>query len=255
MPNGPIVATDNLDSLADRYCKLGFVCTTRALQPTGVATRLIEFQDNFIELTGVANEDPLDEPGNTGLPFRRHIVRQLDRNEGVALLALHSDDITADIAELAERGLLLDEERPRLSCFLREQRLADHRTLPQHPNGAEAITRITYAVGEPFAVWSRFKQIWGEPALTDINGGFSVAIPGGELLLLDRMTIEGRYFQTPLPQGWREEPCAVAITIRVRSLAALHMHMMTAAIPFLMTDEAMHIAPHEAGNVMLEFVE
>jgi hypothetical protein len=31
--------------------------------------------------------------------------------------------------------------------------------------------------------------------------------------------------------------------------------MMTANLPFLLKDEGMHIAPGEAGNVILEFVE
>ncbi len=292
MPNGPfglehpLVVTDNIDALAERYRRLGFAPTKRGFHPWGTANHLILFPNQFIELLGIADEDLLDEPSETGFRFGRFIARALDRNEGIAMVALHSDGITADATALAERGLepdglvnfrravtlpdgtehevafslamLIDEDRPRLSYFLCQHHRPEFVWLPEwmdHPNGALAITRITYAVGEPYAVWSRFKQIWGEPALTDVDGGFSVATPGGELLVLDRMTIENRYFQTPLPLGWREEACAVALTIRVRSLAALHVHMLTANLPFLVKDDAMHIAPRDAGNVILEFVE
>jgi hypothetical protein len=292
MPNGsfglghPVLVTDSLDTLAERYRRLGFAPAKRGLHHWGTANHLVLFPDNFIELLGIADHDLLDEASETGFRFGRFTARALDRNEGVAMVALHSDDIAADTDALAARGLepdgrvnfsravtlpdgsqdevafslamLMDEDQERLSYFLCQQHRPDLLSVPgsmAHPNGAQAITRITYAVGEPFAVWSRFKQIWGEQALTDVDGGFSVATAGGELLVLDRMTIESRYFQTPLPQGWREEACAVAITVRVRSLQALHVHMMTANLPFLLKDEGMHIAPGEAGNVILEFVE
>lgn len=292
MPNGPfglehpLVVADSIDTLAERYRSLGFAPTGRGFHPWGTANHLVLFPDSFIELLGIADEDLLDEPSETGFRFGRFIARALGRNEGVAMLALHSDNIAADTEALAARGLepdglvnfrravtlpdgtndeaafslamLIDEDRPRLSHFLCQQHCPEFVWVPEwmdHPNGALAITRITYAVGEPFALWSRFKQIWGESALTDVDGGFSVTTPGGELLVLDRMTIESRYFQTPLPQGWREEACAVAITVRVQSLPALHIHMMTANVPFLLTDDAMRIAPREAGNVILEFVE
>ncbi|HTI82849.1 MAG TPA: VOC family protein [Acetobacteraceae bacterium] len=292
MPNGPfglehpIVATDNLDALAERYRRLGFAPTKRAFHPWGTANHLVVFAGSFIELLGIADADLLDDPGETGFRFGRFIARTLDRTDGVAMVALRSNDIAADTQALAARGLepdalvnfrraatlpdgtedeaafslamLMDEERPRLSYFLCQHHRPEFVFVPKwmdHPNGALAITRITYAVGEPFAVWSRFKQIWGEPALTDVDGGFSVETAGGQILVLDRMTIENRYFQTPLPQGWREEACAVAITIRVRSLHALHVHMLTANVPFLLKDDAMLIAPREAGTVILEFVE
>ena len=292
MPNGPfglehpLVVTDSIDTLAERYRRLGFAPTQRGFHPWGTVNHLVLFPNHFIELLGIADEDLLDEPSETGFRFGRFIARALDRNEGVALVALHGDDIAADTTALAARGLepdalvnfrrtvtrpdgtedeaafslamLIDEDRPRLSYFLCQHHRPDLVWVPErmdHPNGAQAITRITYAVGEPYAVWSRFKQIWGETALTDVDGGFSVATPGGELLVLDRMTIENRYFQTPLPQGWRDEACAVAITIRVQSLHALHVHMLTANVPFLLKDDEMHVAPREAGNVILEFVE
>lgn len=292
MPNGPfgldhpLVVTDNIDTLTERYRRLGFAPTKRGVHPWGTTNHLILFPDNFIELLGIADADLLDEPSDTGFRFGRFIARALDRSEGIAMLALHSDNIATDTKALADRALepdgtvnfrravtlpdgtedeaafslamLIDNERPRLSYFLCQQHRPELLSAPEwmdHPNGAHAITRITYAVGEPFAVWSRFRQIWGEPALTDVDGGFIVTTTGGQILVLDRMTIENRYFQTPLPQGWREDACAVAITIRVRSLHALHIHMLTANVPFLLKDDAMHIAPRDAGNVILEFVE
>ena len=292
MPNGPLglehplVVATSIEDLAERYRKLGFAPTRRGFHPWGTATQLVLFPDNFIELMGIADPDLLDEPSETGFRFGRFIARQLERREGVAMVALYSDDAQADAAAITGRGLepdglvsfrravtlpngtkdeavvslamLMDEERPRLSYFLCQQHRPEFVWVPEwmdHPNGAEAITRITYAVGEPLAVWSRYARIWGEDALTELDTGFSVATAGGELLVLDRMSIENRYRQISLPHGWREEPCAVAITIRVRSLMALHLNMATNGVPYLMRDDGLFIAPAQAGNVILEFVE
>ncbi len=292
MPNGPfglehpLVVTDSIDTLAERYRRLGFAPTKRGFHPWGTANHLVLFPNNFIELLGIADRDLLDEPSESGFRFGRFIARALDRNEGVAMVALHSDDIAADTEALAARGLepdglvnfrravtlpdgtedeaafslamLIDEDRPRLSYFLCQHHRPEFVWVPEwmdHPNGAQAITRITCAVGEPFAIWSRFRQIWGEEALTDVDGGFSVATAGGEILVLDRMTIDSRYLQTPLPQGWREEACVVAIAIRVRSLMELHMQFLPANVPFLLMDDVIRIPPSYAGNVILEFVE
>jgi hypothetical protein len=292
MPNGPfgldhtLLVTDSIDTLAERYRRLGFAPTKRGFHPWGTTNHLILFPDNFIELLGIADRDLLDEPSESGFRFGRFIARALDRSEGVAMIALHSDDLAADTEALAARALepdgtvnfrravtlpdgsedeaafslamLLDEDRPRLSYFLCQQHRPELLSVPesmQHPNGAQAITRITCAVGEPFAIWSRFKQIWGEAALTDVDGGFSVATAGGELLILDRLTIDSRYLQTPLPQGWREEACVVAIAVRVRSLVELHIQLLPANVPFLLRDDVIRIPPSYAGNVILEFVE
>lgn len=292
MPNGPfglehpVVVTDSIDTLAERYRRLGFAPTQRGFHPWGTANHLVLFPNNFIELLGIADRDLLDEPGDAGVRFGRFIARALDRSEGVAMVALHSDDITADTEALAARGLehdglvnfrravtlpdgiedeaafslamLIDEDRPRLSYFLCQHHRPEFVWVPewmQHPNGAEAITRITCAVGEPFAIWPRFKQIWGEEALTDVDGGFSVATAGGEILVLDRLTIDSRYLQTPRPQGWREEACIIAITVRVRSLFELHVQLLPANVPFLLMDDVIRIPPSYAGNVILEFVE
>ncbi len=289
MPNGPLglehplVVADDIDDLAERYRKLGFAPTRRGFHPWGTATQLVLFPDNFIELMGIADPDLLDEPSETGFRFGRFIARQLDRREGVAMVALHSDGIQADMAArgvepdglvsfrrsvtlpdgtpdeaVVSLAMLMDEERPSLSYFLCQQHRPEFVWVPEwmdHPNGAEAITRITYAVGEPLAVWSRYARIWGEAALTELDNGFSVATAGGELLLLDRMTIENRYQRIPLPWGWREEACPVAITLRVRSLMALHLHIMTSGVPYMRMDDRLLIAPAQAGNVILEFAE
>lgn len=292
MPNGPfglehpLVVADNIDDLAERYRRLGFAPTRRGFHPWGTATQLVLFPNNFIELMGIADADLLDEPSETGFRFGRFIARQLEQREGVAMVALHSDDMQVDIATITARGLepdglvnfrravtlsdgtqdeavvslamLMDEERPCLSYFLCQQHRPEFVWVPEwmdHPNGAEAITRITYAVGEPLAVWSRYARIWGEEALTELDSGFRVATAGGELLLLDRLTVESRYRQVPLPQGWREDACAVAITLRVRSLMALHLGLVTSGVPYLMLDDRLLIAPAHAGNVILEFVE
>ena len=59
MPNGPLglehplVVSDDLDALAERYRAMGFAPTRKGYHPWGTGTQLVLFPDNFIELMGI----------------------------------------------------------------------------------------------------------------------------------------------------------------------------------------------------------
>jgi hypothetical protein len=123
----------------------------------------------------------------------------------------------------------------------------------QHPNGAQAIAEVVYAVAEPDAHRRRFAGIWGEDALHDLGSGFRVATAGGELLVLDRPAAEARFVPVEMPYGWRDAPCAVAITVRVADINRVHLMMMQHGVPHVRVADALCIPPSYAGNVILEF--
>ena len=193
----PLVVSDNLDALAERYRAMGFAPTRKGYHPWGTGTQLVLFPDNFIELMGIDNRCLIDVPSETGFRFGRFIAEQLNRREGIAMIALHSDDAVADAATVTARGvepdgpvnfrrevtlpdgtkdeavvslaMLIDWERPQLSHFICQQHRPEFVWVPewmQHPNGAQTIERVVYAAAEPYALWQRFAGIWGEAALT-----------------------------------------------------------------------------------------
>jgi hypothetical protein len=280
----PLVVTRNLDALAERYRAMGFAPTQKGYHPWGTGTQLVLFPDNFIELMGIDDYDLIDFANPGEFRFGRFIAEALNRREGIAMLALHSDDAPADLAAVQARGLeddglvrfrrdvvlpdgtpdeavvtlamLIDYERPQLSNFICQQHRPEFVWVPdwmQHPNGAEGIMRIVYAAAEPFALWSRFASLWGETALRELDSGFSVATPGGELLVLDRPAAEARFAPLPLPDGWRDAPGAIAITVQAPDLDLVHSFMLRNWVPHLRTDTLLRVPPPHPGNIVLEF--
>jgi hypothetical protein len=292
MPNGPLglehplVVSDDLDALAERYRRMGFAPTRKGYHPWGTGTQLVLFPDNFIELMGIDDHSLIDLPNETGFRFGRFIADQLGRREGIAMIALHSDHAEADLAEVTSRGvesdglvnfrrevvlpdgskdeavvtlaMLIDWDQPQLSHFICQQHRPEFVWVPawmQHPNGAYTIARVVYAAAEPYALWRRFAGIWGEDALHDLGDAFNVATAGGELLVLGRPAAEARFAPMPMPEAWRDAPCAVAITVRASDLNQVHMLMLRNMVPHVRTAEAVRIPPGFAGNIVLEFVQ
>ncbi len=257
----------------------------RATIPGAPATQLVLFPDNFIELMGIDDRRLIDTPSETGFRFGRFIADQLDRREGIAMIALHSEDAAADVAAVTARSvapdglvnfrrevtlpdgakdeavvslaMLIDWQQPQLSHFICQQHRPEFVWVPawmQHPNGAQAIVRVVYAAAEPHAHRPRFAGIWGEDALRDLGNGFRVATAGGELLMLDRPAAEARFAPVQMPYGWRDAPGAVAIAVRVTYLNRVHLMMMQNRVPHVRMADSLRIPPPHAGNVILEFV-
>ena len=90
-------------------------------------------------------------------------------------------------------------------------------------------------------------------ALHDLGNGFRVATAGGELLVLDRPAAEARFAPVEMPYGWRDAPCAIAITVRVADINRVHLLMMQNRVPHLRMAELLRIPPSHAGNVILDF--
>ena len=281
----PLVVSHDLDALVERYRATGFAPTRRGHHPWGTGTQLVLFPDNFIELMGIEDRGLIDVPSPTGFRFGRFIAEQLDRREGIAMIALHSDDARADLATVTARGvrndglvdfrrgvvlpdgtkdeavvtlaMLIERGQPQLSHFICQQHRPEFVWVPawmRHPNGAESILRVVYAVAEPDAVRPRFAGLWGETALLECEGGYSVTTPGGELLVLDRCSAQERLAPVPMPAGWCDAPCAVAITLRAPDLDLVHRVMLRNAVPHRRLDGLVCVPPAQAGNVVLEFV-
>lgn len=291
MPNGPLglehplVVAHDLDALAESYRAMGFAPTRRGFHPWGTGTQLVLFPDNFIELMGIANPSLIDVASPDGFRFGRFIADHLAQREGIAMLALHSDDARTDLATVTARGvateglvdfrravvlpdgttdeavvtlaMLIDRAHPQLSNFICQQHRPEFVWVPawmQHPNGAQAITRITYAAPNPQTIRPRFANLWGEAALHDTATGFSVTTPGGELLILDHPSAESRFAPTPLPQCWRDAPCAIAITVRTPNLDRAHDIMQRNNVPHTRIDQCLRVPPSHTGNIVLEFI-
>lgn len=290
-PEHPLVCAHDLDGLAARYWTLGFAPTPKGLHPWGTGTQLVMFPDNFIELMGIEHRRRIDVVAGSaerrsGFRFGRFIADFLERREGIAMVALHSKDARADLAAVEARGvpnaglvdfrravqlpdgrsdeavvtlaMLIDPQQPQLAHFICHQHRPELVWVPnwlEHPNGAQAITRITYAAADPDAVRPRFAGIWGAQAITAEPGGFLVTTAGGEFLVLDHSTCRARFATTTMPDRWDDAPCAIAIGVRVRGLARLLAHLANSDVPASSEGGTVIVGPPHAGPVILEFSE
>jgi hypothetical protein len=280
----PLVCAGDLDRLAERYRAMGFAPAPKGLHPWGTGTQLVMFPDNFIELMGIENRDLIDVRSADGFRFGRFIADFLDRDEGIAMLALHSDDARADLAAVAARGvanaglvdfrravrlpdgrhdeavvtlaMLIDTAHPRLSFFICHQHRPEFvwvKEWQSHPNGAEAITEITYAAPDPASVRARFAAVWGEAALSVETGGFRVTTAGGAIRVQTHTVAEARFAGVPMPVGWSEEPRAVALRVRVPDLERLGAILKRNGVRGQMQGDRVVVGPPYSGNIILEF--
>lgn len=287
----PLVCSRDLDGLAARYRALGFAPTPKGLHPWGTGTQLVMFRDNFIELMGIEDRSKIDVvagagEASDGFRFGRFIADFLDWREGIAMVALHSKDARADLIAVEARsvpstglidfrravrlpdgrtgeavvtlGMLIDAGQPQLSHFICHQHRPELVWVPDwlvHPNGAEVITRITYAAAEPEAVRPRFAGIWGTQAIAAEPGGFRVTTAGGEFLVLDHSTCRARFAEMAMPDGWDDAPCAIAIRVRVAERARVLAHLVGKPVAVSAKDGTVLVGPPHAGPVILEFCE
>lgn len=181
-------------------------------------------------------------PSAALVDFRR-AVRLPDGRTGEAVVTL---------------AMLIDPQQPQLSHFICHQHRPELVWVPNwldHPNGAQAITRITYAAADPEAARPRFAAIWGAQAIMAEPGGFSVTTAGGEFLVLGHPECRARFAATTMPDRWDDAPCAIAICLRVRELTQLLAHLANNDVPASSEGGTVRVGAPHAGAVILEFIE
>jgi hypothetical protein len=278
----PLVATRDLTALADRYAALGFAPAPEGRHPWGTANRLVMFPDNFIELIGVADPAATSFAAPGDFPFGAFVAASLDRREGVPMVALRSNDAPGDYAQAQARGIadgrrvefrrpvtlpdgtrdeavvtlamMIDAEEPELSHFLCHQHRPEFvwvRDWLVHPNGADGIRHVTYAVRDLARARTRFAAIW--PETRDAPGGFICATAGGEMRVLTQDAAADRFASVGLPAHWRDVSGAVAIGIRVPDPAAIAARCAAAGISHAAAGGTVQVDPIWCGNVVLDF--
>ena len=284
----PLIAVWDIEAIRKRYAALGFRMTPVSQHPWGTSTSAAVFHDCLLELMGIYDESLIDRLPAGDFRFGRIVRDHLTEREGISLLALNSTDADGDVRIVEERGvasqggiefgrditlpdgrpdrtstslrIIYDPELPRLSNFICQQHRRDLIEVPkwlEHPNGATGICQITVmasVLNQP-RVRDRMTKLYGEQAVTTSGHGFSTRTGNGSFVVSTREGIQAAYGE-PLPASLatEEQPCCVAVHIRIPDLAT--------AMPFLNTEEVRHLeggkrlvlTPPEAfGNLFLVF--
>lgn len=100
-----VVAVRDLDAAAAVYEQLGFKVGARNRHPWGTENRLIQFRSSFIELITVGADAAIPEHAEGRFSFGAFVRDFLRKREGMAMLALDSNDATSDAVLFARSGI------------------------------------------------------------------------------------------------------------------------------------------------------
>jgi hypothetical protein len=280
-----VVSVRDHAAALERYRALGFSPSPLSYHPWGTVLSLMMFRDNFIEVIGVHDASKFGINAVDGFCYGRNVGTFLDRAEGLSLVALHSKDADRDHERLTKAGLksqgridfrramtradgspdvavvslglFLNEQQPDVSHFICHQHRPELIWVPEwmnHPNGARAVTAVTYVASQPLDLKARFEAFYGKTALMS-NDALSVDTGCGVLNVLTPHDAARKFAGTVLPQWPNDSPHGVAITVatsRFDELGALWKRngIETRRSP----SGSLLLEPQLCGNVILEFV-
>ncbi|WP_407309489.1 VOC family protein [Pseudomonas sp. nanlin1] len=281
----PLVTVRDHAKALQQYRQMGFAPSPISYHPWGTVTSLMMFPSNFIELIGVDDPTKFGTNAVNGFCFGRQLGAFLERGEeGVSLVALHSQDADADHARLVQAGLesqgridfrramTLPDGRPdeavvSLALFI-DPKLGDasnficHQHRPeliwvpgwqQHPNGADGILAITY-LADPAELEPRWRAIYGD-AVTYQGTVLEADTGCGVLRAIDGATAALEFPGIELPRFVEQRPHAIALRLRTHRFSELRSILARNAVPHREVSGRILVEPQAAGNVILEFCQ
>ena len=93
-----VLAVRSLDDARATYSRLGFTLAPAAHHPFGTTNSVVQFGGNYLELLAITDAAAIPEPAGNRFSFAAFNRAYLEHREGLAMLALHSDDAAADRA-------------------------------------------------------------------------------------------------------------------------------------------------------------
>jgi catechol 2,3-dioxygenase-like lactoylglutathione lyase family enzyme len=280
----PLILVRDIEAVRAFYARLGFTLTPVGLHPWGTSTSVAVLERSALELMGLYDESLIDRMEVGGFRFGSHMRDALAAREGMALVALHSQDTQADGAAFAARGvasqgpilfrrkvkppgrdwdeavvslwMLVDPALPRISHFLARQHRPELLWVPEwmrHANGARRIAAVTYLADDPAPAIDRLRRMFGEAEATPAGHGFATGQGAFRVMRPDQWATE--YPAVPCPAVTPGEACGVAIDVAVADLATAGEVLRAAAVDTIATPSGPVIRDiAAAGNIVLRLV-
>lgn len=282
----PLIAVHDLAAAADQARRLGFRLNPRHQHPWGTDNHLLFFPDNFIELIGIGRPERLDYRDANGFQFGQQVAGRLQIGEGIAMVALESEDMARDRQTLIQRGanppppivfrrlahlpdgrteevgvsldILYDERAPYIAQFLCQQLRPElfriDSSLEHHPNTAKGITAVWYVSRHPHRDVAVMRGIHGEANVAACDGGYRFETNKGTGYLLSPTAIEQRF---PLLKGIDDgQTRGVALSLKCDSLATAKQTWSSQNITFIeISPRCCDIPPEVLGGTLLRFEE
>jgi len=280
----PLVAVRDMDKACEDFARLGFFINPRHHHPWGTDNHLLMFPQNFIEVISVYDPSKLDLPNDNGFAFGRFISDSMERKEGIAMVALHSEDARADLSLINQRGvenqglvdfrriahrpdgseeeavvslvMLINSACPPMSHFFCHQHKPDLVWVEEwmnHANGATGITGVSYVADNPADFSSRFEGIYGGGAVSLEGDRLSVKTNRGEFEVLTPRLAKTRFADVKVPDNAGQDASGVAIRVCTNCLSRAQAHLDQNQVNYVITDDGgLRIPASYAGNTIIE---
>jgi len=277
-----VVCVHDLAQAALDWQRLGFNLTPTGVHPFGTSNRLAMFGNNFLELLAITDPAAVPPASPDRFSFAAHNRNFLGANEGMSMLALHSDDAHADAARFkAEhvsayapfdfgRDAVLPgggtarvafslafataTAMPGIAFFTCQQRhppeLFWKPEYQHHPNGALRVVEVVMSAPEPAAHRDFLERVMDNKAEL-APGRLTVGERG------DRITVLGPSEMARRTPGLAIDtsPRFCAARLAVTDLDATARVLKNNAVGFELTDAVLLVPPAAAHGLALEFVE
>ncbi|MFF4594289.1 VOC family protein [Amycolatopsis sp. NPDC001319] len=261
------VLVRDFDRARDTFTRLGFTVSPfgRHTAEMGTGNHNVLFEQDYFELLGVR------EP--TG--YNEDIRAALSVREGIAAVALRTDDTAAAAAEWQAAGLAttepqtvrrpvelpdgteaeavfsiarLTDVRGYLQLFSSEIRTPEHTWLPElmkHPNTAWGIDHVAIVAEDAAAAAADVARVFETEPEAHART-ISVPTGGSPIVYLGPASFAATYPGIALPPAG-----LTVLAVKVSDQDTAAAHLRTSDVPFTTTEGGLVVAPEHANGVLL----
>jgi catechol 2,3-dioxygenase-like lactoylglutathione lyase family enzyme len=263
-----VILTRDLDRAQAAYGRLGFTLTSRGYHSLGSQNHCIVFERDYLELLAVPRPHPA----------LQSFVNYLAAGEGLAALALATDDAGAAQAELAADGVAadppLDFSRPveglgdasfriaqlpvaqtpgchTFACQHKTPEVVWRAEWQSHANGVTGISEVAVIVDDPEAAAAGHAKVL-DARPEQVAGGLRIPTGGAPVGISTRDQLARRLPGVGLPE--REPPLLAAIFLRVADRDRAAEALRAGGVrPIRLDDGAWAVSAEDACGVALVF--
>lgn len=261
-----VLAAHDLAVQADFYARLGFHVGARNRHPWGTQNHIVQLHGAFLELICLGEGFAPPDFNSETTPFAGFLSNYLSHGQGLAVLALRSQDAGADArafaqariaagrmrfsrearrpgGEAAEVGFELAFARTPLMSRLRPENFWSPE-LQRHANGARHVESVLMVAENPADHAEFLGHFTGQREMAANSAGLDVKLAGGRI---EALTPLAWTYRTGLPPPSMDAgPRLAGFCISVTDLARAQACLDAGGVPYAHHRSALVIAP-EAG--------
>ncbi len=280
-----VLAARDLEAQAQFYRRAGFLVGPRNVHPWGTQNHIVQLGGEFLELIGIGPDfiAPPSGGGATNWSFGSFISHYLRGQEGLAMLALRSDDAGVDEAaysaagyggiapfHFGRNGVRADGSQAGVAFTLAFARTSlieragffacQHHhpenfwspALQNHPNGALRVESVALCAENPAAHAEFLGVFLGQRLMHSTSMGLEMETGGGRVDVLIPPAFAFRY---GLPAQRTDSPCFAGYCLAVSDLTRAKACLEQGQIAFHVQEAAVVVPPQAAFGAAIRFIQ